>query len=96
MNRTQNFTEHSNYLIFIQSFKSALRSCHFINSAAKSRIINLTMVRSIIEHCSVVWRPSSESSVNKLEDIQKRAIKWINQDSGYVSYSSNELLYFTH
>ena len=98
MNRTQNFTEHSDYLYSRanQRFGLLKRTCHFINSAAKRRILYLSMVRSIFEHCPVVWRPSSESSVNKLENIQKRAIKWINQDSGYVSYSSNKLLYFTH
>ena len=38
----------------------------------------------------------SISSVNKLESVQKRAIKWINQDLSNVSYSSDKLLYFTH
>ena len=52
-------------------------------------------IGSIFEHCPVVWRPSSESSINRLESVQKRSIKWINKDLS-SSYSSNKLLYFTH
>ena len=47
------------------------------------------------EHCPVVWRPSADSSINRLESIQKRAVKWINQDF-YSSNTFNKLLYFTH
>ena len=53
------------------------------------------MVRSIFEHCPTVWRPSAYTTTNKLETIQKRAIKWINQDYS-VCYSSNDLLYYVH
>ena len=52
-------------------------------------------MRSIFERCQVVWRPSSNTTINKLESIQKLAIKWINQDYSQ-SYSSNELLYHAH
>ena len=54
------------------------------------------MVRSIIEHCPVLWRPSSNTTINKLDSIQKRSIKWLNQDFSLISYSSNELLYHDH
>ena len=53
------------------------------------------MVRSIFQHCPVVWRPSSNSVINKIESIQKRAIKWINYDYSQ-SYTSNDYLYYTH
>ena len=53
------------------------------------------MVRSLFEHCPIIWRPSSDTAVNKLESLQMRAIKWILKDFS-VSYSSNKLLYFTH
>ena len=33
--------------------------------------------------------------INRLESIQKRAVKWINGDYS-VSYTSNNLLYYTH
>ena len=97
MNRTLNFTEHTNYLYSRanQRFGLLKRTCHFVKSADKRRILYLTMVRSLFEHCPVVWRPSAHSCINRLESIQKRAIKWINQDL-YSSYTTNQLLYFTH
>ena len=52
-------------------------------------------MRSIVEPCPVVWRPSSNTTINKLESIQKRPIKWINQDFS-LSYSSNDWLYHAH
>ena len=97
VNRTLNFTEHANslYSKANQRFGLLKRTCHFIDNTAKRRVLYLTMVRSIFEHCPVVWRPSSNTTINKLESIQKRAIKWINQDYSQ-SYSSNELLYHAH
>ena len=71
------------------------RTCHFINDKGKRRALYLTMVRSIFEHCPIIWRPSSTTMINKLESIQKRAIKWIRQDIS-VSYSSNDILYYIH
>ena len=35
------------------------------------------MIRSLFEHCSVIWRPISPNQISKFEIIQKRAIKWI-------------------
>ena len=45
------------------------------------------MVLSQFEHCSVVWRPHNETTKAKLESIQKRAIKWILNET-YESYTS--------
>ena len=92
MNRTQNFTEHTDYLYSRANQRLGLlkRTCHFVDSTPKRRILYLTMVRSIFEHCPVVWRPSSDSAVCKLESIQKRAVKWINKEQLSISYSSNK------
>ena len=49
------------------------------------------MVRSLFEHCSVVWRPHNQTSKDKLESIQKRAVKWILNEE-YHSYSNIEYL----
>ena len=35
------------------------------------------MVRSLFQHCSIVWRPHTETNKSKFESIQKRSIKWI-------------------
>lgn len=49
------------------------------------------MVRSQFEHCSVIWRPHNETSLNKIENVQKRAIKWILSDQ-YVDYNDHDYL----
>ena len=97
MNRTLNFTDHSTVLYNIANLRFGLlkRTCHFVDNHARRRVLYLTMVRSIFEHCPAVWRPSSNTSINKLETIQKRAIKWINKEYSF-SYSNNDLLYYTH
>ena len=57
------------------------RVCHFTRSAQQKRSLYLAIVRSNFEHCSIIWRPSSVVMINKLESIQKRAVKWIlNED----------------
>ena len=61
------------------------------------RALYLTIVRSIFENCPYVWKPSSESAINKLESLQKRAIKWINHGENYFtcpSYTANPELYY--
>ena len=52
------------------------------------RALYLTIVRSIFENCPYVWKPSSESAINKLESLQKRAIKWINHGENYFTCPS--------
>ena len=49
------------------------------------------MVRSLFEHCSVVWRPHIQTTKDKLENIQKRAVKWILNEE-YTSYTSLDYL----
>ena len=97
INKTLNFTEHVDSLYSKANQRLGLlkRTCYFINNTSKRRVLYLTMVRSLFEHCPVVWRPSSNSATNKLESIQKRALKWINQDLR-SSYSYNEQLYYIH
>ena len=97
MNRTLNFSDHamSLYSKANQRFGLLKRTCYFIHSTVKKRALYLAMVRSLFEHCPTVWRPSSYTVIEKLESIQKRAVKWINGDYT-VSYSTNNLLYYNH
>ena len=97
MNRTLNFTEHSNFLYgrANQRFGLLERTCNFVHSIEKRRVLYLTRVRSLFEHCPIIWRPSSDTAVNRLESLQMRAIKLILKDFS-VSYSFNKLLYLTH
>jgi len=55
------------------------------------RAFYLAVVRSQFEHCAQVWRPSSETTQNKLERIQRRAVKWILSEEGH-SYNEHEYL----
>ena len=67
------------------------RPCHFTKHLKQKRVLYLMLVRSIFEHCSAVWRPSSPAVVKKFEIIQRRATKWIYSEP-YVSYEDDEYL----
>ena len=64
------------------------RSLHFIRCQKQKRAFYLALVRSIFEHCSVIWRPTTVQLNNKVESIQRRAVKWIlgEQDHHYNDY----------
>ena len=65
------------------------RTCHFVVNSIRKRTLYMAMVRSQFEHCSSIWRPVSETELQKFESIQKNAIKWI-LNEGYTSYSDKE------
>ena len=97
INGSLNFNFHSDMLYSKANQRLGLlkRTCHFIKNSDRKRALFLTMVRSLFEHCPYVWRPSSSSSVNKLEGIQKRGVKWIRNDYS-ISYGANYHLYLIH
>ena len=101
MNGSLNFTHHSDMLYSKASQRLGLlkRTCHFVKNMDRKRALYLVMVRSLFEHCPYIWRPVSATAINKLESLQKRAIKWIlntNDNNSHVSYSSNHHLYLIH
>ena len=63
------------------------RNCHFVNDYKRRRVLYITLVRSLFESCSIIWRPLTQILLDKLESIQKRAIKWILREE-YLSYAS--------
>ena len=69
------------------------RNCSFVSNNRKRRSLYLALVRSLFEHCPIIWRPASKSQINKLESIQKRAFKWVNKD--YTTSYSIPLMYLT-
>ena len=71
-----------------QKLGMARRNCYFVQDANRRRVLYLTLVRSLFEHCSVMWRPVTKSQISKLEGLQKRAIKWILHEE-YSSYSQS-------
>ena len=76
MNSTLNFNEQAEslYAKANQKFGMLKRNCHFVKDINKRRALYLTLVRSIFEHCPMVWRPSSNTVIAKLESLQKRAV----------------------
>ena len=82
---TLNFNEHSLKLYSKASSRLGLlrRALHFVNNQKQKRAFYLAIVRSLFEHCSVVWRPTAKTTINKLENIQRRAIKWILSEEGH-------------
>ena len=69
-----------------QKLGMARRNCYFVQDVNRRRVLYLTLVRSLFEHCSVIWRPVTKSQISKLDGLQKRAIKWILHEE-YMSYS---------
>ena len=61
------------------------RTLHFIKDRKQKRTFYLALVRSLFEHCSVIWRPTTCQMTQRVEGIQRRAVKWIlgEQDHHY-------------
>ena len=74
-----NWSEHCSniYTKASQMFGLTKRTAHFINNSRQRRALYLSMIRSQLEHCSVVWRPPQKTIMDKFEGLQKRCIKWI-------------------
>ena len=53
------------------------RNGHILTDSKSRRALYLSLVRSQFENCSIVWRPTTASLSEKLESLQKRALKWI-------------------
>ena len=50
-------------------------SCY--NEQKQNKTSYLTIVKSIFEHCSVIWRPKSSNQISNFDAFQKKAVKWI-------------------
>ena len=53
------------------------RNSHFVNDTRRRRALYIALVRSQFENCSIIWRPTNQTLIDKLEGIHKRGIKWI-------------------
>ena len=62
------------------------RTCHFTTNRRQKRAFYLAIVRSMFEHCSVIWAPQNKRLIDKFEVIQKRGVKWIFGEL-FASYS---------
>lgn len=92
MTPSLNWTSQCNRLYTKACQKIGLlkRNCHIVNDTIRRRVLYLTLVRSLFQHCSEIWHPTSKSLMNKLECIQKKSIKWILFEE-YLSYSDYEV-----
>ena len=68
------------------------RILHFIRDPKQKRALYLALVRSIFGHCSIVWRPTTISTTDKVESIQRKAVKWI---LGEPDHHYNDLEYLS-
>ena len=50
------------------------RTCHFVQCPRQKCVLYLSLVRSLYEHASIIWRPCSDNLIGKLEKVQKRAV----------------------
>ena len=84
---------HANNLTSIARSKLGplMRSCHFTTNKQQKRSFYLTIVRSLFEHCSVIWSPQHKSLISKFDMIQNRAIKWIDGHP-FDSYTHEQFL----
>ncbi len=68
------------------------RTLRFIKDRKQKRAFYLALIRSLFEHGSIVWSPTTVALTEKVESIQRRAVKWIlgEQDHHYndVEYLS--------
>ena len=89
INGKLNWTEHCEikYSKANQRLGLMKRNCSFVKNTSKRRSLYLSQVRSHFEHCPIVWRPASKSILDKLESVQKRALKWVIDDA-YISFTN--------
>ena len=71
------------------------RTCNFVDNIAQRRILYLSLIRSNFEHCSVIWRPHNVNVINKIENVQRKGVKWILSEQ-YVDYSDEDYLQRLH
>eukprot|EP00116_Pleurobrachia_bachei_P000903 sb/3461165/ len=79
VNNKLSWTDHTEHILqqFTDRFNLVRRTTHFTNNINQRRILFLTLVRSLLEHCSPVWAPQSVGLLDLLEAAQKRSIKWV-------------------
>ena len=62
------------------------RTCHFVLDKNRRRVHYFTLARSQFEHCSIIWRPLTKANIDRIENLQKRALKWILSEEN-ISYT---------
>ena len=91
VNQNFRFEEHVTKILSKanQQFGLLKRTCSFVQDERRRRTLYITLVRSLFEHCSQIWRPFTKTQLDKLDAFQKRCIKWI-LDEEFTNYQSFE------
>uniref|UniRef100_A0A6P7F1F3 Uncharacterized protein LOC114325552 n=1 Tax=Diabrotica virgifera virgifera TaxID=50390 RepID=A0A6P7F1F3_DIAVI len=72
-----NFCAHFDY-VNNQAFKMLgfiIRTSRCLHNINSIRLIYISLVRSVLEYCSVVWSPTYEVHIEKLEKVQNKFIR---------------------
>ena len=85
------YNKHHHTIVAKSSQKLGLvkRNCSVTRCTQSRKVLYLSLVRSLYEHCSPVCRPTNATQIAKFVKIQKRAVKWINNET-YCRYSVKE------
>ena len=96
VNNRLTWDNHTDYILerFTDRFNLVRRTTHFVKNPHQRRVLYLTLVRSLLEHCSSVWAPHTVGVLDCLEAAQKRAIKWVYCVSHLTSWSNE--VYLSH
>ena len=93
VNSKLSFKAHRTLILARASHKLGLvkRNCSITRSPIRRKVLYLTLIRSLFEHCSNIWGPTNNAQLTGFTKIQKRAVKWILNEP-FVSYNDREYL----
>ena len=96
VNNHLTWTNHTDHILerFTERFNLVRRTAHFVYNPNQRRTLFISLVRSLLEHCSPIWAPYQVGILNSLEAAQKRSIKWIYGISHLTSW--NDETYFSN
>lgn len=72
-----------------------MRNSKYLKNTSSLKVLFFALVRSYLEYASTIWHPTSKLHTRKLEQIQKRFLRFLYyKDFGYYDYSItyNELV----
>ena len=92
VNDSLTWCDHHRHVInkALQMFGLIKRTFHFVINSTRKRTLYLAIIRSQFEHCSIIWRPVTDTDIDKFESLQKNSIKGILNET-FVRYSDREI-----
>ena len=70
------------------------RTCRDITYISRKKLLYIAWVRSRLEYASVVWSPHTKRNINNLEQVQRRATRFlVGIIIGSKSASVNQIYY---